>query len=163
MQLPVHQFALLATLGSLALLLGAFFFQALGYQPCAMCIWQRYPHAVAIVLGALIVVGLRHWVIYVAGFLAAATTAGLGVFHTGVERDWWEGPTSCSGSGLDLASPSSLLPSAEDTGPGIVMCDQVVWEFLSLSMASWNAILSVGLVILWLSAWWSGVKHQVSE
>lgn len=149
MQLPAHNIAFFAALGSSALLLGAFFFQVLGYQPCAMCIWQRYPHAVAIGLGALIVVGLRNWAIYVTGFLAAATTVGLGIFHTGVERDWWEGPTSCSGSGLDLTSTTSLLPSDEDTGTGIVMCDEVVWEFLSLSMASWNAVLSGGLVILW--------------
>ncbi|MEO0863885.1 MAG: disulfide bond formation protein B, partial [Pseudomonadota bacterium] len=41
-----------AASGSALLLAGAFVFQALGYAPCQMCIWQRYPHAVAIAVGA---------------------------------------------------------------------------------------------------------------
>ena len=47
-----------AAAGSAALLLGAFVFQALGYAPCAMCIWQRYPHAIAIGMGALLLFAL---------------------------------------------------------------------------------------------------------
>ncbi|NNU97893.1 disulfide bond formation protein B, partial [Anoxybacillus sp. EFIL] len=34
----------------------------------------------------------------------------------------------------------------------LVLCDEVVWEFLTLSMASWNAILSGVLACLWLVA-----------
>ena len=35
----------------------------------------------------------------------------------------------------------------------LVRCDEVQWSLLGISMAGWNAILSVGsaLVILWLS------------
>ena len=44
---------LLATLGSAALLGGAFLFQAFGYPPCAMCIWQRWPHGIAIAVGLI--------------------------------------------------------------------------------------------------------------
>ena len=36
------------------LLAGAYLFQALGYAPCQMCFWQRYPHMLAIAIGALI-------------------------------------------------------------------------------------------------------------
>jgi disulfide bond formation protein DsbB len=32
------------------------------------------------------------------------------------------------------------------------MCDEVVWEFLTLSMASWNALWSAALAGLWLVA-----------
>jgi len=32
------------------------------------------------------------------------------------------------------------------------MCDEVAWEFLTLSMASWNALWSAALVGLWLYA-----------
>ena len=41
----------LASLGSLALLVGAFGFQHLGgLPPCKLCIWQRYPHALAVLI-----------------------------------------------------------------------------------------------------------------
>ena len=43
----------LAAGGSALLLLGAFFFQYLGYAPCKMCLWQRWPHAAAIIIGIL--------------------------------------------------------------------------------------------------------------
>ena len=48
-----QQLIVCAALGSALLLGGAFVFQALGYAPCKMCIWQRYPHAIAIAIGAL--------------------------------------------------------------------------------------------------------------
>jgi len=147
-----HQVGLLASAGSVALLMGALTFQAIGYAPCAMCLWQRYPHVVAIAVGLLVLFGLRQKVAYFIGASAAATTAGIGVYHTGVERDWWEGPTSCTGTGLDL-SAMSAMDLLSTSGPSdIVMCDQVVWEFLSLSMASWNALFSFALAGLWLAA-----------
>ncbi|MGR3433482.1 MAG: disulfide bond formation protein B, partial [Shimia sp.] len=49
-----RQFGLAAAMGSAALLGGAFFFQMLGYAPCAMCLWQRYPHVIAIGAGLLL-------------------------------------------------------------------------------------------------------------
>ncbi len=140
---------LLAAGGSAALLAGAYLFQALGYPPCAMCLWQRWPHFAAILIGAL---ALRFAGPFLPalGALAAATTAGIGVFHTGVERDWWEGPSSCTGvSSLEGLSGADLLAVA---GPRVVMCDQVSWELFSLSMASWNALASFGLMIGWIIA-----------
>ena len=90
----------------------------------------------------------------VVGALSALTTAAIGVFHTGVERDWWEGPTSCTGSADALSglSGTALLPSATDGPVNLVMCDDVVWEFLSLSMASWNATFSGILAVVWILA-----------
>lgn len=151
-QFKSYQMAQIAALGSLALLSGAWFFQAIGYAPCAMCIWQRYPHAVAIAFGVLLLFGLRNRLLVLGGALAAATTAAIGIFHTGVERDWWEGPTSCTGSGDGLGGLSgSDLLSTEGVAD-IVMCDEVVWSFLGLSMASWNAVFSLVLVSLWMVA-----------
>lgn len=148
------QLGLLAAGGSAALLLAAFVFQALGYAPCAMCIWQRYPHAVAIGAGVFLAVGLAPLLFLAVGAASAATTAVIGVYHTGVERDWWQGPTSCTGSGLDLSNMtgSDLLPSASSGPSNLVMCDEVAWEFLNLSMASWNALWSAILAGIWVLA-----------
>lgn len=139
---------LLAASGSLALLIGAFMFQALGYSPCAMCWWQRYPHAAAIAFGALALT-TRGPVLPWLGAFAALTTAGLGVLHTGVERDWWDIQSSCTGGDMGGLSGADLLSMEV---PRIVMCDQVAWDLFGISMASWNAIFSGALVILWLFA-----------
>lgn len=140
---------LLAAAGSFLLLAGAFFYQSQGYAPCAMCLWQRWPHAVAVALGAVALI-MPLPVIAVLGGLAAATTGGIGVYHTGVERGWWAGPDSCTG-GDSLAglSGDSLLSLDDAT---VVMCDQVSWEMFGLSMASWNALISFGLAAIWIMA-----------
>jgi disulfide bond formation protein DsbB len=145
------QLVALAAGGSLALLLGAFFFQALGYAPCKMCLWQRWPHAAAIFIGAAYM-GVQTRVLLWLGALAAAVTSGLGAFHTGVERKWWEGPTSCTGGGDALSglSGSDLLPGSATKV--IIMCDEVSWTFLNLSMASYNFVFSALLVAVWVMA-----------
>ncbi len=135
--------------GSFALLAGAFLFQAIGYAPCQLCLWQRWPHAAAIVIGALVLAAgfsgrLWAWL----GALAAATTGGIGIYHTGIERGWWQGPTSCTGSG-DLGSGADLLSM---DGPALVLCDQVSLWIFGLSMASWNVIFSLALMVIWIMA-----------
>ena len=144
---------LLAAGGSAALLAGALLFQALGYAPCAMCIWQRWPHGAAIAVGLLALMAPRGVMLPLLGAAAALTTAGIGLFHTGVERDWWEGPASCTGTGAGLGgiSGDALLPGAGDA-PRLVLCDQVSWELLGLSMASWNALFSLILAGIWIAA-----------
>lgn len=143
---------LLAAFGSVALLLGAYAFQALGYAPCKMCLWQRWPHGAAIAIGALVLMLGPMVLLGLAGALAALTTAGIGLYHTGVERDWWEGPTSCSGGGNALEGLSGNDLLSLDMPTNVVMCDEVAWAMFGLSMASWNALLSLALAGLWLMA-----------
>jgi len=141
---------LLATLGSLALMLGAWGFEYIGgYAPCRMCYWQRYPHIAAIVIGAVALFGLP-WLAWF-GALAAATTGGIGIYHTGVEQGWWEGPKSCTGGGPDLGAMTGADLLAIE-GPKLVMCDEVAWAMFGLSMASWNVVFSAIILIFWLRA-----------
>ncbi|WP_171099290.1 disulfide bond formation protein B [Ruegeria sp. HKCCD7255] len=142
----------LATAGSAALLLGALGFQYLGsLAPCKMCIWQRFPHGAAILIGVLAFVfpGIRP--LPLLGALAAATTAGIGIFHAGVEKGLWEGPSTCTSGSISGLSPEELLDQIMNAP--VVRCDEIAWEMLGLSMAGWNALLSAGLVLLWLAAW----------
>ncbi|MCK0166437.1 disulfide bond formation protein B [Jannaschia sp. S6380] len=146
----MKRFLALATFSHVSLLGGAFLFQAAGYAPCAMCLWQRWPHAAAIALGVLALSGILPRALAVVGALAALTTAGIGAFHAGVEQGWWPGPSACSGVGdLGALSGSDLLST--DIPETVVMCDEIVWQ-LGLTMAGWNAVLSLGLAAIWLFA-----------
>ena len=133
--------------GSALLLAGAFMFQFMGYLPCEMCLWQRWPHAAAIIIG-LAALAMPGPVLPWLGALAAAITSGIGIYHTGVERDWWEGPTSCTGGGGGGLAGDLLSTD----GPRLIMCDQVSWELFTLSMASWNALFSAVLILVWVAA-----------
>ncbi len=140
----------LAAGGSAALMLGALGFQYIGgMAPCKLCIWQRYPHVIAIMIG-LLAFWLPGRILPFFGALAALTTGVIGLYHTGVERDWWQGPTSCTSSGTSGLSTNELLDQIMNAP--LIRCDEVPWEMFSLSMASWNAIASLALVGLWLLA-----------
>ncbi|MGI9389254.1 MAG: disulfide bond formation protein B [Boseongicola sp.] len=143
---------LIAAAGSLALLLGAFVFQTLGYAPCKLCLWQRWPHGVAIGAGVLVVLSGPLAIWGIVGALSALTTAAIGVYHSGVEMGVWEGPTSCTGSGNALGGLSGDQLLSLDAPVDIVLCDEVAWAFAGVSMASWNAILSIALAGIWIAA-----------
>jgi disulfide bond formation protein DsbB len=140
---------LLAAGGSLALLLGAWGFQALGYPPCKLCLWQRWPHAAAILIGAL-ALWMRGPVLPGLGAVAAFATGGIGLYHTGVERGWWPGPDTCTSGPIAGLSPDELMDQIL-TAP-LIRCDEVAWQFLTLSMASWNMLISLALAALWVMA-----------
>ncbi|WP_281972061.1 disulfide bond formation protein B [Ruegeria faecimaris] len=146
---------LIATLGSMALLLGAFAFQYLGgLPPCKLCIWQRYPHGVAILIGAVALALPRQSVLPLLGALAALSTAVIGIYHAGVERGLWEGPSSCTSSSIGGLSAEELLDQIMSAP--LVRCDDIPWELFGVSMAGWNAALSFVLVLLWFAAWREG-------
>lgn len=141
---------LVASAGSFALLAGAFGFQYIGgLAPCEMCLWQRWPHAAAILIGIVSLV-IPGRVLPLLGAAAAFTTAGIGLYHTGVERGWWQGPTTCSSGPTDGLTPQQLLDQI--MAAPLVRCNEVAWEMFGLSMASWNAVASLVLALIWLAA-----------
>ncbi|MEX5728923.1 disulfide bond formation protein DsbB [Rhodovulum iodosum] len=147
-----NRLILIAAAGSVAVLLGAFVFQyVFGYAPCALCLWQRWPHALAPLIAVLaFLLGGRLMPMAGAGTMTVST--GLGVYHTGVERAWWPGPASCtsSGGGLGGLSGDELLNL--DAASAVVLCDEVAWSLFGLSMASYNALGSAVLAALWVLA-----------
>lgn len=142
---------LVAGLGSLGLLIAAFGFQHIGrFDPCPMCIWQRWPHAAAVVIAALAITLLWRHRRALSGLGAAVMLgcAGLAAFHAGVEQGWWTGPTTCAAPDPGGLSSSELLDQILATP--MVRCDEIVWSFLGLSMAVWNGIASLALAVVWL-------------
>lgn len=138
---------LIALLLPLALLGGAWGAQLIGHlYPCEMCHWQRWPHYAAVAIAALafVVPGapVRRGLVLLAG-IAIAASGAIGLFHAGVEYHWWQGITACSstmqGSG---GTPEEML--ARIMGAPIVRCDVAQWTLFGISLAGFNAILSLG-------------------
>jgi disulfide bond formation protein DsbB len=146
-----NQWGLLAATGSAALLAGAFAFEYLGgLLPCTLCWWQRYPHMVAVLIGVIVAIWSPRALFWL-GALAALATAGIGVFHVGVEQGWWEGLATCTVNSMEGVSVTDLLnPDVDVAAP--VRCDAVAWSLGGISMAGWNVIASVILAGLWVKA-----------
>lgn len=141
---------LLGMAGSAGLLLGALGFQYLGdMPPCKLCYWQRYGHVGALLFGLAALALPLGPVLWLAA-AAAASSALIGAYHTGVERAWWEGPTSCSSQSIEGLSPDELMKQIMEAP--LVRCDEVPWEMFGLSMASWNVLASAVIVSLFVAA-----------
>lgn len=123
-----------------------------GLAPCDLCIWQRVPFAVAGLLGlAGLVTALNpdwmkvtSFLVFIAGiaFLAGGAVA---FYHTGVEQHWWR--SFLEGCSVKLPDdPADFMAFIENNQA--TPCDQIPWQFLGLSMAAWNAIISPVLAVL---------------
>ena len=134
--------------GSTALLGGALLFQYVGHlAPCEMCLWQRWPHVAALVVG-LAAWGLRNDRRLVAvAAVCLIVGAGIGFFHAGVEYHWWAGPAACTAPALGSGSFITAVLAAP-----LIRCDAAAWTLFGVSMAGYNALFSslIGGVALWL-------------
>jgi disulfide bond formation protein DsbB len=123
-----------------------------GLLPCHLCYYERdvYWTAICVAVAGFALGYMRlRWAGRVANGLLALIFlggAGLAAFHAGVEWKWWPGPSSCTGGGaINAADLSSFLAGAKVRPP---QCDVAAWIFLGLSMAGWNALISLGLAAI---------------
>jgi disulfide bond formation protein DsbB len=155
--------AAIAAVGAGAIL-GAWIFQyGFGLKPCPLCLEQRYAYYFAIPLAVMVMlgdqVGASRKVLLaalVAIALGMAWNAGLGVYHAGVEWKWWAGPQECSGALEDLGSAGGLLNKLQSIS--VVRCDDAAWRFLGLSLAGYNALISLALAAV--AAWASMLEWR---
>lgn len=149
---------LIALLASAAMLATAHAFETFGkLYPCTLCLKQREVFWVAGTV-ALIALAARYtpWaarlrrpfdmllaVIFLYG-------AGLAAYHAGVEWKWWPGPTTCSGGTTAAAGDLVAMLKGDKIKPPA--CDKAAWIFLGISMAGWNALISLGLAAAALTA-----------
>ncbi|HRD45694.1 MAG TPA: disulfide bond formation protein B [Caulobacter sp.] len=126
-----------------------------GLAPCYLCLKQREVYWVALTaaLVGMILVRTRYGerfrrpanallgVIFLVG-------VGVAVYHAGAEWGWWPGPTICAsgGSSVNAADMAAIMKGEGRIAPP--SCEKAVWVFLGLSMAGWNALISLKLAVL---------------
>ncbi|MEP1207241.1 MAG: disulfide bond formation protein B [Rhizobiaceae bacterium] len=149
------QSAALVLIGMILVIGSALGFEHIGgYAPCALCLEQRLSYYWGIPIAAIALVSaLKSWPplltrgLLIAVVLLLLYTAGLGVYHSGVEWGWFEAPQSC-GAGLSATSSDagSLLDSLATAKPP--SCDDAAGRFLGLSFAGWNVIAAGFLALV---------------
>jgi disulfide bond formation protein DsbB len=162
---PALVAALLIAAIAAATIAGAWFFElVLDIRPCPLCLEQRYAYYLAIPLAALTALvaaksaprGVLVAALAVLG-LAALGNAVLGTYHAGVEWGFWQGPTDCTGPVGNLGSAGTLLERLDTVK--VIRCDEVQWRFLGLSLAGYNALIS--LLMAAIAVW--GIARSVRE
>jgi len=144
--------AVLVLAAAAATLAGAWTFQLLGFEPCELCLKQRYPYYAALPLAAATIFLARNappmtarlvLALLTAIFIASAIFGG---YHAGIEWKFWPGPTDCTGDFVKPASMEEFRRQLETTR--IVRCDEVAIRILGLSLADWNVLVSAGIAVL---------------
>ncbi|MDE0877753.1 MAG: disulfide bond formation protein B [Sphingomonas bacterium] len=137
---------LIALVVPAALLAGAWSFQLwVGLFPCEMCLWQRWPHYTAVIVAAFAFMmppRIARGLVAIAAMLIAISGL-IALYHAGVEYRWWHGITACTQT-LDLSglTPAQRLDRIMNTPA--VPCDVAQWQLGGISLAGFNAIISLG-------------------
>jgi len=126
---------------ALAMIVGALGFQYIAhFPPCEMCHWQRWPLIAAAVIGILggsfLQGGSRALALLV--ILLVATSGAIGFYQAGVEWHFFPGPEACTGTRFVFHGLDNL------NEPGAVRCDVAAWRLFGISLAGYNAIISLG-------------------
>lgn len=132
----------LALATPLALLGGAYVGEfAFGLYPCEMCWWQRYAHFAALGFAALALVVRGRFFVGLAA-VAIAVSAAIGLYHAGVEYQWWPGLTACTSTASAGGDPLEAIMNAP-----LVRCDVPQWTLWNVSLAGWNFLFSAAAAI----------------
>lgn len=127
-----------------AALIGQYFF---ALHPCDLCLYQRYPYIMAIIIALIALLikkpQLIKYAVY-ACILLFIVDAGIATYHAGVEAGVFPGPSACSSSGGGEMTIEELR--AQILNAPLVSCDQAMVHIFGLSMAAWNALAAVGLI-----------------
>lgn len=143
--------ASLAVLGAaFATIAGAWVFEHFGYAPCELCLMQRWAYYAGMPLAALAAIAAAkgpaaaRMPLLILLALVFAGSAVFGVYHAGVEWGFWPGPAGCTGTSMPrAASMDDFMKQLQTTR--VVRCDEVALRIFGVSLAGWNALISVGL------------------
>lgn len=120
-------------------------------EPCILCLHQRKAFFAIIIFGLTSLAFLKSEEAQKFTFFFCLTillfNAGLAAYHVGVEKKIFVGPTSCTSESLnDFNNVDDLRDALAKTKA--IRCDEPSFVFLGLSMAGWNFIYCLLLVVL---------------
>ena len=123
-------------------LLGAYGSQYfMGLHPCHLCLEQRWPHFAAFAAGLLAIIMSAHGrlsrILIAIAAGGIATSGAIATFHAGVEAGLWEYVAPCTSTTTGGNALEAIMAAP------LIRCDEVAFRFLGISMAGWNAIVSL--------------------
>jgi len=127
---------------------------AFGYEPCVLCLYQRIPYGIIIVLGiaALFVTRAdlkRHLVLF-AGLVFLAGS-GIALYHVGVEQNWWTSAAPCGAGGATVTTTEDLFAALQQKPEK--SCGDIDWTLFGVSMATYNVAFSFLCALAAFGAW----------
>ena len=127
-------------------LVGALYVEyILGFKPCILCIYQRIPYAIAILISLIAYfIGNRNILLIILGltFFAGILLSG---YHVSIEKGIIEPLFSCTGENVKSLVKEEILKSLNNIQPD---CRDVDFSIFGVSLATLNFIISFVLTIV---------------
>ena len=133
---------------SLLSISSAFFIEyVLGHQPCNLCLIQRIPYGLSIILIILnffIKKNIQFMIILL--ILIFFLSFIISFYHFGIEQAFFEESVVCGVKGAsDLISKEDILNQLQDK---TVSCKDVTFKIFGFSLTTINMIVSIFLIIM---------------
>lgn len=175
----IWMMALMLACGALGVALASQYL--LGANPCELCILQRYPYVVVMLVSATAIIFTKlklaklqiakshhekpqhskaQYICYILVVLAFFATSAIAAYHVGVEQLWIDAPESCSTKLLQSGSLEQLKASILSAPK--VSCKDVGASFAGISMASWNMIYGISAIFIIRYLWNKQAKQMTS-
>ncbi|MEN8236862.1 MAG: disulfide bond formation protein B [Pseudomonadota bacterium] len=137
-------------LGCVFALAGAWIAQTFfGIQPCTLCLYQRYIYWAILVVAAVAALfkypGMHRFALGVTCLLLLAEL-GVALYQVAVELHWTPLPAVCKAPSLSGQTIDELRQQL--TSQPHVACDQVQWKLFGISMAGYNSLHSMALLLI---------------
>lgn len=137
----------LILLVSFVALMSAFFIEyILGHQPCNLCILERIPYVIAIVIILLNYKFSQFEKIFLVLLVIVFLTATiLSVYHFGIEQGFIEESLVCDlKNGSEVTSKEEILKQLQEQK---VSCKDVTFKIFGLSLTTYNIVISILITI----------------
>ena len=131
------------------MLISAFYLEYFhGALPCDLCITQRWFHGAIIAYSLIIILILNKnliskKILILGGAILWLSSSLAGLYHFGIEMNFWTGPDECS-SNIDFSKDTLTYLLNKST----IKCDEVMFEIFGLSLAGWNAMASLFIFLI---------------
>lgn len=132
---------------SVIALVSAFFIEyVLGHQPCNLCILERIPYLLAIII-ILLNFKFSHYEKFFILLLSIIFLAGaiISLYHLGIEQGFIQESLVCDlKSGSNLLSKEEILKQLQEKS---VSCKDVTFKIFGLSLTSYNILISLLIAV----------------
>ena len=145
---------------SFVALISAFFIEyVLGHQPCNLCILERIPYIVAIVIILLNYKFSQFEKLFLVLLIIVFLTATiLSVYHFGIEQGFIEESLVCDlKNGSGVTSKEEILKQLQEQK---VSCKDVTFKIFGLSLTTYNIVISILITINTLKIYLNYAKSK---
>tara|TARA_B100001093_G_C26415899_1_gene837622 strand:+ start:117 stop:602 length:486 start_codon:yes stop_codon:yes gene_type:complete len=132
---------------SVLILTSAFIIEYIfGYQPCNLCVIERFPYGLAIIILFLNYKFKKDQIFYsVLLILVFLFSTLISIYHFGIEQGFIDESNLCLSENLDSITKEDILNSLQELR---ISCKDVAFKIFGLSLTTYNIFISLFMFLL---------------